>query len=54
MLLQQQYRMSGTYRENVYNLQRKGNARCKRTTIVGSEVAACYEKVVLRFVIDWD
>ena len=43
MLLQQQPRSSGIYRENAFDLERRGNVWCKRTTIVGSGVADCYK-----------
>ena len=48
MLLQQQSRSSGIDRENAYDLERKRKVWCKRTMIVGSEVANCFKKVVLR------
>ena len=52
MLLQQQHRSSGIYRQNAYEkkkkkkLERKRNVWYKRTMIVRSEVVYCYGKVV--------
>ena len=53
MLLQQQHRSSGIQGKNAYDLERKKNAWCKITLIVGWEVADCYKTGVLRFRIEW-
>ena len=42
------------YRDSAYDLERKKNVWCKRTTIVRSEVQDCYKKMVFRFGIEWD
>ena len=54
MLLQQELRNSGIYRENTCHLERKRNVLCKRTTIFGSEVGGYYKKGVLRFRVELD
>ena len=54
MLLQQEFRNSGIYRENTCHLERKRNVLCKRTTIFGSEVGGYYKKVVFRFRVELD
>ena len=54
MLLQQQPRSSGIYRENAYDLEKKGMFDVKEQRLLDQKWQIVSKKVALIFRIEWD